>query len=219
LITLENRNRGHAYATGYINKGLDFLQKYKITHLFVLDYFNEKRMYEHDFPGALQRAKVIARYSLWKGYFEFYDLNPSPLKESKIIDTIEGETFYGEEGIPRFDEKASGNFSFVAEKSQNVLIQLPVKSYPPGDYDVSFSLTVEEKVWGKEDRLKIDIADSKRKRILSTKTLRAHDFSSTGSYDNFHLGLRLEKPSDIVFRVYKTGNFTLRFDKVSIQKE
>jgi len=219
LITLENRHKGHAYATGYINKGLDFLRKYKITHLFVLDYFNEKRMYEHNFPGALQRAKIVARYSLWKGYFEFYDLNPSPLKESKITDTLEGETFYGEEGIPRFDERASGNFSFAAEKSQNGLIQFPVKSYPPGDYDVSFSLTVEEKVWGKEDILKIDIADSKRKRILSTKTLRAHDFSSTGSYDNFHLGLRLEKPSDIVFRVYKTGNFTLRFDKVSIQKE
>jgi hypothetical protein len=30
--------------------------------------------------------------------------------------------------------------------------------------------------------------------------------------------LRLKKPTDIVFRVYKTGKITLWFDKVSIRK-
>jgi 4-amino-4-deoxy-L-arabinose transferase-like glycosyltransferase len=218
LITLENHHKGHAYHTGYINKGLDFLQKYEITHLFILNYFDEKRVYERDFPEAMQKARLISRYSIWKGYFEFYDLNPPPPKENKDTETLEAETFYGEGGIPRFDEKASGNFAFAAEKNQKALIQLPMRSYPYGNYDVSFSLMTEEKDWGDESRLKIDIADSRRKRILSTKTLRPQDFSSPESYNNHHLSLRLKKPTDIVFRVYKTGKITLWFDKVSIRK-
>lgn len=218
LIILENRHEGHAYATGYINKGLDFIQKYKITHLFVLDYFNEKRMYEHDFPGIIENAKLIARYSLWKGYFEFYDLNPRFVKESENISTLEGEIFYGVGGIPRFDETASGNFAFVAGKRQKAFIQLPVKSHPSGNFDVFFYLMVKERVWGKEDRLKIDIADLKRKRILSTKTLQAQDFPSPESYHKFRLHVALKKPEDIVFRVYKSGKISLWFDKISVHK-
>jgi 4-amino-4-deoxy-L-arabinose transferase-like glycosyltransferase len=218
LITLENQHKGHSYHTGYINKGLDFLQKYKITHLFILDYFNEKKVYEHDFPEAMKKAELIARYSIWKGYFEFYNLNPSPPKVSKETETLEGETFYGQGGIPRFDETASGNFAFVAEKNQKALIQLPIGSYLIGNYEVSFFLKAEEKIWGEKDRLKIDIADSKRRRILSSKTLGAPDFTSPESYNHFNLHLELKKPTDIVFRVYKTGKITLWFDKVSIRK-
>jgi len=218
LITLENQHKGHAYHTGYINKGLDFLEKYKITHLFILDYFNEKKVYEHDFPEAMQKANLIARYPIWRGYFEFFDLYPSPPKTQLNIDTIEGETFFGEGGIPRFDEKASGHFAFVAEKNQKALIQLPMKSFPPGDYRFSFSLLVEEQDWGKEANLKIDIADTRRRRVLATKILRVQDFRSSTNYNDFHLQFNLKKSEDIVFRVYKTGKITVWFDKVSIRK-
>lgn len=218
LITLENQHRAHSYHTGYINKGLDFIQKYKITHLFILDYFDEKRVYQRDFPKVMEKAELIARYSIWKGYFEFYDLNPSPPQENKDTETLEGETFFGEGGIPRFDETASGNFAFFAEKSQKSLIQLPIKSYPPGNYNVFFSLMVEERDWGKEERLKIDIADLKRKRILSSKTLSPRDFTSPEGYNHFNLHLELNKPVDILFRVYKTGKITLWFDSVSVRK-
>jgi 4-amino-4-deoxy-L-arabinose transferase-like glycosyltransferase len=216
LISLENKHKGHAYHTGYINKGLDFLEKYNITHLFILNYFNEKKVYEHDFPDAMKNAKLIARYPLWKGYFEFFDLFPAPSKTQEDIEIIEGEIFFGEGGIPRFDAKASNNFAFVAEKNENALIQYPMTLFPPGNYSISFTLQVVNEHWEKEDRVKIDIADPKRRRVLATKTLLAQNFQSSSDYQDFFLSLSLKKTEDIVLRVYKTEKMTVRFDKVTI---
>ncbi len=218
LITLENRHRGHAYHTGYINKGLDFIQKYKITHLLLLNYFDEKNVYRRDFPEAMKKANLIARYSLWKGYFELYELGTKSDMESREKDTYEGEVFFGEGGIPRFDSSASGKFAFVFDKNQNSFARLPEISVSGGRYDIAFTLkSPRQQKWGKEGLVRVVVADTKRKRILAEKTVNPQT-SNPNTYWDIHIFLTLKRPTDIEFRVYKKGRLILWFDKVSLQK-
>jgi 4-amino-4-deoxy-L-arabinose transferase-like glycosyltransferase len=218
LITLENRHRGHAYHTGYINKGLDFIQKYEITHLFLLAYFDEKNVYRRDFPAVMKKARLIVRYPLWKGYFELYELGPKSPSEGQQLDTYEGEIFFGEGGIPRFDASASGMFAFVFDENQRSLARLPGISLPKGKYDIVFTLKLSSKrPWKKEDRVKIVVADAKRKRILASRTVMPQDFH-TDNYEDFHLPLDLRRPSDVELRISKMGKATFWFDKATIQK-
>jgi 4-amino-4-deoxy-L-arabinose transferase-like glycosyltransferase len=218
LITLENQHRGHAYHTGYINKGLDFIQKYKITHLFLLTYFEEKRVYLRDFPEVMKRAHLIARYFLWRGYFEFYELSSKSVLENAKRDTYEGEQFFGEGGIPRFDPSASGRFAYVFDKNQNSSAEMPIESLSDGRYDMVFALkSSDQQPWKEEDRVSIVVADSKRKRILAQRTVNPGT-AGPEKYREFRLPLTLKKPTDIELRIYKRGRFILWFDKVSVRR-
>ncbi|MFQ6037003.1 MAG: ArnT family glycosyltransferase, partial [Candidatus Aminicenantales bacterium] len=218
LITLENTHKGHAYHTGYINKGLDFLEKYRITHLFVLNYFDEKRVYERDFPDAMKNARIIARYPLWKGYFEFLDLYPQPVPQTSRIRVYEGETFFGKGGIPRFDPSASGRFAFLTYRKGDALLELPLTAFPAGQYAVSFLVKTEDRTWADQARIKMDIVDSRRKRVLSSRLLRPDDIQHPGEYESISLPLRLKRPRDILLRFFKKGKVSIWLDACIIQE-
>ncbi|NOR15902.1 MAG: hypothetical protein GQ544_09365, partial [Candidatus Aminicenantes bacterium] len=76
VLALENTHPAHAYKTDYINRGLDFIERYNITHLLLTTHAEEIKGYQNDFPKVMQGAVVLARYPLWQTHVVLYDLFP-----------------------------------------------------------------------------------------------------------------------------------------------
>jgi 4-amino-4-deoxy-L-arabinose transferase-like glycosyltransferase len=217
LIVMENNHIGHGFDY-YIDRRKDFLQKYHVTHLIIIPYFNEIRKYRKYYPEAMEKAKLVARYPIWKTNFELWELNPASPDRKKDEDFFEGEIFFGRGGIPRYDPAASGKFAFVAEKNQDSVMELQQFAYAPGVYDVTFFLKVENIFAGQNSLAKIEVIDSHTKSILAARRMSGRDFSRPQRYQVFHLRLILKRPSDIGFRVHNNGKTVLFFDKVSVQR-
>ena len=218
VISLENRHEAHEYYTDYINPGKDFIQKYNITHIFTTTYAVEKKYYQRDFPGIMKKAKLLARYYLWKDYVELYEVIPSSHFQDKEEDFYEGEIFYSKKGIPRYDSNASGKLAFLAEKGKkNFLLELPGLEYPPGRYKAIFRLKGENKISEKGRIARIDVVNPKRKKVYAFKNLYSHELSLPGQYQDFSLSFNLTRKSIISLRIYGEGTMNLWIDKVTIQ--
>jgi len=219
VISLENKHEAHPYYSNYINKGKDFIPKYKITHIFTATYAIEKKNYEQDFPEIMRTAKLLSRYPLWRTYVELYEINPPPQPQKKCCNLYEGETFFGERGIPRFDKNASGNFSFLAEKNKKgILLELPDLKYYRGKYNVTFRIKGENKFSGSDRIARVDVVEMKRKKVFAFKNLYSKDFSLPGTYQNFNLSFKLKKATKITLRIYSTGKVDLWIDKVIVNR-
>ena len=220
IISLENGYEAHPYRTGYINPYPDFLQKFNISHIFLTIHAGgiEKKQYQRDFPESMQKAKLVARYPLWKTYAELYDIQPEPLKQSSP-DTYEGEIFFGKGGIPRFDPNAGEKFAFLFEKDQkDGLAQLTGKEYARGKYQAVFRLKVSEALGVKEERLaRIYILSEKKEKLLAYKDLYLRDISPAGKYYDIKLPFKLNKKRKISLKIYSPGKVNLWVDKVNIQ--
>jgi 4-amino-4-deoxy-L-arabinose transferase-like glycosyltransferase len=217
LIVMENRHTGHGFDY-YIDESKDFLQKYHVTHLIIIPYFNEIGKYQKYYPETMEKAKLVARYPIWKTNFELWELNPVSPERNKDEDLFEGEIFFGRGGIPRYDPAASGRFAFVAEKNQDAIIQLQKFSYPPGKYDVAFFLKIENISSDQNAIAKIEVIDSNTGRTLASRKISEQDFSFPPRYKDFHLPLILKEQTDIGFKVHNKGTTALFFDKVTVLK-
>lgn len=217
LMAMENQHIGHGFDY-YIDERKDFLEKYNVTHLFIIPYFDEIRKYRDYYPEAMKKARLIARFPVWKTYFELWELNPALPEGRKDGDLYEAEIFYGSGGIPRFDPEASGRYAFVAEKNQEAIIELPRLSYPAGEYDVTFFLKAEDGQSFPGTLAKIEVVDSNTGKILASRRISGQDFSDPRKYRGFRLPLVLQNSTDIGFRVHSKGEIALFLDKVSIQK-
>jgi hypothetical protein len=217
VITLENQHEAHPYYTDYVNKGLDFLDKYKITHIFTSTYSVEKTNYERDFPDALKNARLLARYHLGRTYLELYELDasaPSLAPEQRVY---EGEIFFGENGMPRFDPDASGRLAFRAEQSKKgSLCRLRDLEFSAGEHEVLFMIKNQKDQADGETIGRIDVLDTGRRKVMATKFLRGEDFSTPDDYTAFPLTFRLKRPSSLTLRFYGTGETPLLFDKVTV---
>lgn len=222
VLVLENQHAAHAYSTGYINRGLDFIEKYGITHALLTTHAEEIRNYQTDFPQHMSKAKVLARYPLWQTYVVLYDLNPTavpPTAKKQTAYVYEGETFYSQNGIPRFDGKASGNLAFLAEKSQQgFTLELPAGQFPQGEYRVVFRLKLGSTPRLLSDRIaRMDIVEKQRQKVFSRQEIHGQDFNSPGTYQDFELDLTLRKTEELTLRFHSTGKAELWFDLVTIQ--
>jgi len=220
VITLENRHRGHAYYTGYINRGLDFLDRFGITHVFLTTYAVEKIYYETDFPEAMARARLLARFPLWRTHVELFDLHPDPLPERPPGERLfEGEIFYGEKGLPRFDPDASGGWAFRLDGGKNGgLCQLPDISFEQGNHTATFFIKAETDVDQDVSLGRIDILDPRSRKAVASRELKAGDFvQQDAGYQPFALTFRVRRPSNLIFRVVGSDRSAIRFDKVVVQ--
>jgi hypothetical protein len=220
IISLENGYEAHPYRTGYINPYPDFLQKFNISHIFLTIHAGgiEKKQYQKDFPVSMQKAKLVARYPLWKTYAELYHIHPELPKQSSP-DTYEGEIFFGKGGIPRFDTNAAEKFAFLFEKDrEDGLAQLTGKEYARGKYQAVFRLKVTEASGVKEERLaRIYILSEKKEKLIAYKDLYLRDISPAGKYYDIKLPFKLNKKREITLKIYSPGKVNLWLDKVNIQ--
>ncbi len=219
VLSLENKHKAHPYATDYINRGLDFIDRYNITHVLLTTHAEEITNYKRDFPEYMKKAKLIARYPLWQTYVNFYDLIPPDTTPQKGKDVYEGETFIGKKGIPRFDSKASGKLAFIAEKSQDgFLITRSTRNYSKGDYQVHFRLKTEGILPENIRVARIDIIQKEQRKVLARKDIYMSDITSSGIYQNFTLPISLRKNRLLTLRVYSAGRTQLSIDKAIIEQ-
>lgn len=219
VISLETRHRAHAYYTDYINKGLDFLDKYGITHVFLTTYAVEKIYFENDFPEAMAKARLLARYPLWRTHVELFELDPSPLPERPPDERLyEGEIFFGENGLPRFDPEASGRMAFRIDAGRNGgLCRLPDIPLPPGEYSALFTMKIEDAAEDGDSLGRIDILDPRSRRSIAGQSIEGGDFPAPGVYRVLALDFSVRRPSNLVFRVIGSGRTSLWFDKVVVR--
>lgn len=220
VISLENKHETHSYSSGYINKGLDFIKKYKITHAFLSTHAAEieKSDYQNDFPDEMRNARLLARYSLYKTYYvELYDLYPPPLPPEDIQHIYEGELFYVEKGIPRFDPQASRTLALKMEKNKKgSMSKYPEVEFPPGEYSAVFFLKGDNNLSEKNRIGRIDIVNAAQKKVYAYKNIYPQDMESMENYQEISIPFHVKRDSKIDIRVYSTGIGDLWLDKVKI---
>lgn len=218
LMAMENRHIGHGYDY-YIHERRDFLDQYKVSHLFLIPYFKEGRYYWEYYPEVMNKARVIARFPLWKTHFELWELHPpSSAGENKDETSYEGEVFYWGTGIPRYDPEASGKYARVMEETPDNRIELGRLPYPAGEYEVLFFLKAGRDSSTPEALVRIDVYDSEKGKTLVSKRISGRDFSGSREYRSFRLPLILPNPTELGLRVLSKGNIVLYVDRVLIRQ-
>jgi 4-amino-4-deoxy-L-arabinose transferase-like glycosyltransferase len=216
-IVMENRHAAYGADYHFYEKK-DFLQKCHITHLFIIPQFNEIGPFRKQFPEVMDKARLVARYHLWKAPFELWALHPDSSARDGNGDLFEGETFFATAGIPRFDPSASAELAFLFEKGRNTRIQLGKFAYPPGTYDVAYFLKTEDVSLDGNSVARIEVINSDTRSILASRRVSGEEFSLPGGYRDFHMRLILKKRTNLRFRIQNTGNAALFFDKVCVRK-
>ncbi len=219
VLALENAHPAHAYKTDYINRGLDFLERFDITHLLLTTHAEEIRGYQNDFPLVMQGAAVLARYPLWQTHVVLYDLFPQKSTSTESGEIHQGEAFFGEDGLPRYDTDASGKLAFVTEvQAKGTRLELPLEEYPAGLYRLSYRLKPASLPQGDTRLTRIDVTAGSRQRALAQKDLYARDFNQADSYQEFTFEFRLKSARQLNLRLYSTGKAPLWFDYVSLTR-
>ena len=123
-LSLENRTVAHTSWPRYANDSPDFLRKAGVTHLFLGAYNNEPAYYETAFPEESKRARLIARYRMWRSWFLLYDLRPAapPPQGTTILEAEAMVRDPGLDGMPRFDPAAGGTFALFVEAARPSII-------------------------------------------------------------------------------------------------
>ncbi len=218
LMVMENQHIGHGYDY-YIHERRDFLDKYRVTHLFLIPYFKEGRFYWEYYPEAMKRARVIARFPLWKTHFELWDLHPQVPSEENMDETIyEGEIFYWGTGIPRYDPEASGKYARVMEKTPDNKIELGQIFCQAGDYEVFFFLKTESGSPPPGAVARVEVYEATKGQTIGSRKIFGRHFSGSRDYRGFRLLLTLENLTELGLRVLSRGNVILSLDKVVIRK-
>jgi hypothetical protein len=167
----------------------------------------------------MNKARVIARFPLWKTHFELWELHPPSLGGKTQDETVyEGEVFYWGTGIPRYDPEASGKYARVMEKVPDNRIELGRLPYRAGEYEVFFFLKTGRDSSTPEAVARIEVFDSENGKTLVSKRISVLDFSGSREYRSFRLPLILPNATGLGLRVLSKGNVVLYLDRVLIRK-
>jgi 4-amino-4-deoxy-L-arabinose transferase-like glycosyltransferase len=222
VICLENKHRAYESYPGLFNDEKDFLEKYEITHVFASTFFGglENKYYWRNFPKAMEKTKLLAKYFIWRGTVLLYELNPPP-EHSDVENHYEAEIFTEPQGMPRYAPDSSGKFAVFAEKNKPGLI---VSASSPGKisegkYKVLFRIKKEENSSKPYSRIaRIDAVSQATKRVLKRENLYEKNFSPDKNYQEFTLTIFLKRPSKVDFRVYSDGKVSFWVDKIRVIK-
>lgn len=220
VACLENGHRAHEYFPGAFNDEKDFLEKYNITHVFATSFFGEINDYKRNFPEAMQRARLLVKYIIWRGEVFLYELKPSPEPPGQK-NRFEAEIHTQRQGMPRYDPGSSGKFAVLSKKGKSgfAVLVAPTEKIPQGHYRVIFSIKKENNPIKPPFRIaRIDIVSPDTKRLLAAKNLFSENFPDDNKYLEISLPLFLKKPLKLDFRVYTDGIISFWVDWIRIQK-
>ncbi len=222
VISLENKHRAHESFPGFVNDEKDFLEKFQVTHVFASTAFNNQEIdyYRRNFPEAMGKARLLAKYPVWRTEMLLYDLKP-PEGPAGQEHHYEAEIHTRRRGLPRFDPDASGRFSVLSEKGNPgfvAVVPLPEK-IPGGRYTVTFRMKRSTGSSISTARIaRIDAVSPDTRRLLKAKNLSREDFPDTDAYREFALPIDLKRPDKLSFRVYADGTGTFWVDWIKIEK-
>lgn len=222
VICLENKHRAHESFPGFVNDQKDFLEKFKITHVFASTAFNEQEIkyYRQNFPEPMRKAQLLAKYIIWRAEMLLYELKPSKDPPGQK-NHFEAEIYTRRQGMPRYDPESSGQFSVLSEKRKPgfVTVVSTPKSIPKGRYRVIFKMKRKAKPLKTQSRIiRIDVVSPDTRRLLEAKNLSKEDFPGTDRYQEFSLPIDLKRPSKLDFRVYSDGMSIFWVDWIRIEK-
>ena len=220
VVCLENKHRAHEYFPGAFNDRKDFLEKYKITHVFATTFFGEINDYKRNFPESMQRATLLAKYPIWRGEALLYELKSSSGPPEKRVQ-FEAEIYTRRLGMPRFEPEASGQFSVLTKKGKSGFVALvsPQEIIPQGQYRIIFRIKKSSDTIKFTNRMaRIDVVSPETKKLLAIKNLTPENFPFSNEYMEFSLPLQLKKAAKLDFRVYTDGLISFWVDWIRIQK-
>lgn len=219
VLSLENEHRPHAYKTDYINRGLDFIDRYGITHLLITRHAEELKDFNQDFPQHMKHARLLVRYPLWRTQVELYDIRPRPSPAVEKEKAYQGEIFWGRGGIPRFDPAAEGGFAFCVERAKSgSSLELSAGKYPAGKYRVAFRMRTSGTVSSVERICRLDVIHEQQRRLLARRDLNGSDCPEAAGYSEFEFPLSLNKERSLTLRLHSTGRTEIWLDRVVITR-
>jgi hypothetical protein len=205
-----------------VNDQKDFLEKFKITHVFASTAFKNQEInyYRQNFPEAMRRARLMAKYHIWRTEMLLYELRPSqspPVQKYHY----EAEIHTQRQGMPRYDPESSGKFSVLSEKGKPgfVTVASTTEKVPEGRYKVFFKMKRQAKPIKSLDRIvRIDVVSPDTRRLLAVKNLNQEDFPGTDIYREFVLSVDLKRSAKLDFRVYSDGLASFWVDSIRTEK-
>jgi hypothetical protein len=186
VICLENKHRAHESFPDFVNDQKDFLEKFKITHVFASTAFNEQEIkyYRQRFPEPMRKAQLLAKYIIWKAEMLLYELRPFKSPPGQKYH-FEAELYTRRQGMPRYYPESSGGFSVISNKNQPGFVSavLTPEKIPEGRYRVIFKMKCAAKSLKTLSRIaRIDVVSLDTRRLLGVKNLNKEDFIQIGEY-------------------------------------
>jgi 4-amino-4-deoxy-L-arabinose transferase-like glycosyltransferase len=220
VICLENKHRAHESYPGFVNDRKDFLDSFKITHVFASTAFNNQEInyYRRNFPEAMREAKLLAKYHIWRASQLLYVLHPR--SESPVVeDHYEAEMYTEPQGMPRYDPDSSGKFSVLSEKRKGfVALVSSKKKLPQGRNRIVFRMKLKGSPSGDMSRIaRIDAVSADTRQLFLAKELTVEDFLTDERYQEFSLNIDLSKPLNLQFRVFSDGVVPFWIDCIWIE--
>lgn len=220
VVCLENTHRAHESFPGYVNDEKDFLERFQITHVFSTSFFGEDRYFWTNFPEAMAKSRLIARYHIWRGPVFLYDLNPGEDAAQKEM-FFEAERFTQPDGFPRYDPAASGRLSVCAEdrKKGFLVIAVPENRIPDGRFRAVFRLKKGGPLKNPESRIaRIDVVSETAQKVLAVENISGREFLKDHVYQEFSFPVVLRKNRDVRFRVFSDGLTELWVDFIHLEE-
>ena len=215
-VSLENRNRAHTAWPNYANDEPDFLKRQKVSHFLAGAFNNEPSYYMNYHADEWNRAKLIARYWLWRSWFLLYEIQNEPALPMRSP-VFEAETMDRDVGRPSFDPQASSRFTvWVDAKIKGIIgketIYLPVRQKVRG----IISIKLHDP--GREGPLLL-IRVMKKKAVVFKKSIKIPGGDGKQGYLALPWDFSLTEEGDYTFEIQSAGPSAFYFDKIEIRTE
>lgn len=212
-LSLENRNPAHTMYPHYANDDPGFLERERVTHLFLGTYNNEQQHYDNLFPDVMKRARLLVLYRMWRSWWTLFDIAKDLPPEDPAVH--EAETMERSAGTPLFDPPAGGRFAVRIESPDwetigRDRIALPVRGAvrgrlfvrPAGNGPLGLRLYV---------RLAL------RGRTVFKKLFVVQESGSSQDYIGLPFQAWIETAGRYLLEVRAVGTGSFFFDKIEIR--
>ncbi len=215
-LSLENRNKAHTSMTDYANDEPDFLKRQKVTHLVVGTFNDEPKYYENYYSEEWKKAKLLARYWLWRSWFLLYEIqNEAALPIRSPV--YEAETMERDVGRPLFDPSAGGRFAIFVDKGAKGVIGREKVFFPAG---ARLRGRLLIKLRDREQTGPFLLLRIIRKGVvIYKKPFSAAAADSGNEYKAYDFELSLPGPGDFEFEIQSSGGRGFAFDKIELNTD
>ncbi len=214
-LSLENRNPAHTMYPRYANDDSGFLERERVTHLILGTYNNERQYYDNLFPDAMNRARLLVIYRMWRSWWLLFDIGHDLPPEDPAVH--EAETMERSAGTPLFDPPAGGRFAVRIESPDWETIGLDRIRLPvPGV--VRGRLFVRPAGNGPLD-VRLYLRLSLRGRTVFKDVLVLSESMSATDYVGLPFKVRPKVPGNYLLEVKAAGTGSFFFDRMEFRPE
>lgn len=220
VICMENRHRAHESFPNYVNDRRDFLDDFRITHVFASSFFGraELNYYWSFFKAAMAKTRLLAKYPVWNGNVYLYQLQTQTVHNPDET-LLEAEVHTAPQGMPRYDPEATSRFSVQSQgKQKGFLVIAATDSLSPRDeHRIIFRIKTKPASLSPDTRLaRIDIVAPDTRRVLALQDILAGDILTENGYQEFPLTFFLNRSRQLEFRIYTEGKAEIWVDHIRI---